>query len=227
MKLLENILEKYWGYTSFRASQKVIIESIFSNKDTIALLPTGGGKSICYQVPALAKEGVCIVVSPLIALMEDQVFQLKKRDINAVAINSSMNLHQIDTILDNCIYGDVKFLYVSPERIQTRLFQERFKKMNVSFVAIDEAHCISQWGHDFRPSYLSLNILKELKDNLAIIAVTATATSKVVDEIILKLNLNNPSVYKSSFYRANLAYKVLKTNQKTETLITLFKTSKG
>ena len=162
MNQFEKILYQYWGYTSFRAIQQEIIESVYSGKDTLALMPTGGGKSITFQVPALAKDGLCIVVTPLIALMKDQVENLKKKGIKAAALHSGMKRHELEVTLDNCAYGDYKFLYLSPERLGTDLFRMRLRKMNVNLVAIDESHCISQWGYDFRPSYLKIVELREL-----------------------------------------------------------------
>jgi ATP-dependent DNA helicase RecQ len=185
----EQILKQYWGYDGFRHSQKEIVASILNNQDCLALLPTGGGKSICFQVPALMLDGICIVISPLIALMEDQVMQLKNRNIRAEAIHSGMKRSEIDILLDNCIYGDVKLLYVSPERIQTEIFIERFRKMKVSFVAVDEAHCISQWGYDFRPSYLEIASLREEKPSIPFLALTASATGVVKLDIIIRLRL--------------------------------------
>ena len=214
------ILNKYWGYDSFRGSQELIIQNIFSNKDTLALLPTGGGKSICYQVPALAKEGVCIVISPLIALMMDQVSHLKKKNINAECIHSNNSKKDIDRILDNCIYGNVKLLYLSPERIKTTLFKERFKKMNVSFIAIDEAHCISQWGYDFRPSYLEISELRNIKPEIPFIALTATATSTVCSDIQQKLLFKVKNTIRDSFLRKNLCYSVVNPINKYDFLVT-------
>jgi ATP-dependent DNA helicase RecQ len=214
------ILNKYWGYDSFKGSQELIIRNIFSNKDTLALLPTGGGKSICYQIPALAKEGVCIVISPLIALMMDQVNHLKKKNINAECIHSNNSKKDIDRILDNCIYGNVKLLYLSPERIKTTLFKERFKKMNVSFIAIDEAHCISQWGYDFRPSYLEISELRIIKPEISFIALTATATSTVCADIQQKLLFKVQNTIRDSFLRKNLCYSVLNPINKYDFLVT-------
>jgi len=159
---IHQILQQYWHYNAFRPLQEDIIQSVLTGHDTLALLPTGGGKSICFQVPALAKPGICLVISPLIALMKDQVEQLQKRNIAAVAIHSGLSKHEIDIILDNCIFGQVKFLYVSPERLQTDIFRERVKRMSVSLLAVDEAHCISQWGYDFRPAYLQIAELRAL-----------------------------------------------------------------
>ena len=220
------ILNKYWGFDSFRGSQEQIIQSIFSNKDTLALLPTGGGKSICYQVPAIAKDGICIVISPLIALMLDQVNNLKKKNINAECINSNNSKKDIDRILDNCIYGNVKLLYLSPERLKTHLFKERFKKMNVSFIAIDEAHCISQWGYDFRPSYLEISELRNLKPEIPFIALTATATSNVCSDIQQKLLFKKNNIITDSFLRKNLFYSVVHPINKYDFLLATLKKEK-
>ena len=206
---IHNILKTYWGYDSFRPLQEDIIHSILDKKDTLALLPTGGGKSICFQVPALACEGICIVVSPLIALMKDQVQQLEKRDVKAAAIFSGISSREIDLILDNCVYGHIKLLYVSPERLLTKIFIERFEKMNVSFLAVDEAHCLSQWGYDFRPPYLKINELRDIKPALPIIALTASATERVKADIIDKLQFNEDhKIFTKSFSRENLFYNV-------------------
>lgn len=200
------ILKRFWGYDSFREGQAEIIESVLEGNDVLALLPTGGGKSICYQVPGLVSEGVCIVVSPLIALMLDQVQQLKQRKIKAEAIHSGLSKREIDIILDNAVYGNTKFLYLSPERLKSRLFRARFEKMNVSFIAVDEAHCISQWGYDFRPAYLNISELRETKPDIPIMALTATATPEVVDDIMEKLKLKDSKVVQNSFVRENLSY---------------------
>jgi len=206
---IHNILKTYWGYNSFRPLQEDIIKSVLDKQDTLALLPTGGGKSICFQIPALACEGICVVVSPLIALMKDQVQQLEKRNIKAAAIFSGISSREIDLILDNCVYGNIKLLYVSPERLLTKLFVERFEKMNVSFIAIDEAHCISQWGYDFRPPYLKINELRKLKPELSVIALTASATERVKADIIDKLQFKeNHKIFTKSFSRENLFYNV-------------------
>ncbi|MBI3135464.1 MAG: RecQ family ATP-dependent DNA helicase [Bacteroidetes bacterium] len=197
---------KYWGYKAFRDRQQDIVKNVLDGKDTLALLPTGGGKSICYQVPALVKPGLCLVVSPLIALMHDQVENLKKRGIKAIAITSGMSKKQIDIQLDNAIYGDTKLLYVSPERLKTTLFIARFQKMNVNLIAIDEAHCISQWGYDFRPAYLEIAELRKLKPNIPLLALTATATEQVVTDIQEKLLFVNGAVIRKSFFRPNLTY---------------------
>ncbi|MFM1876090.1 MAG: hypothetical protein RL266_1827 [Bacteroidota bacterium] len=205
----QSVLKLYWGYDSFRESQLEIIESALKGKDILALLPTGGGKSICFQVPALCMEGICVVVSPLIALMKDQVENLKKKGINAVSLHSGLHYKQIDTILDNCVYGDVKFLYLSPERLRTEIVQVRLQKMKVNLLAVDEAHCISQWGYDFRPPYLQIAEIRKLLPTVPVLALTATATPQVVEDIQTKLELKNRRVIRKSFARKNLAYMVL------------------
>jgi len=214
------ILQKYWGYSAFRPLQEDIIRSVDEQKkDTLGLLPTGGGKSIIFQVPALAREGICLVVTPLIALMKDQVENLKKQGIKAVAIYSGLSKNEIDTALDNCIYGKIKFLYLSPERIATEIFITRVKKMKVNLIAIDESHCISQWGYDFRPSYLKINQLRELLPNVPFLALTATATPEVVDDIQNKLGFKQKNVFKKSFERKNLIYIVRKVEDKMKYLL--------
>ncbi len=219
MNSLQEILQKYWGYTAFRPLQEDIINAVLAHHDTLALLPTGGGKSICFQVPALAKEGICIVVSPLIALMQDQVDQLQKRGIPAVAIYSGMSARQIDILLDNCIYGETKFLYISPERLKTDLFLARAKQMNINLIAVDEAHCISQWGYDFRPAYLAIKDFKDLFPSVTCLALTASATLEVKKDILEKLELKNPHVFQKSFSRANLSYSILWDDLKEQKLV--------
>lgn len=209
-----SILERYWNYTSFRPMQEDIIQAVLNNEDTFVLLPTGGGKSICFQVPALAREGICIVVSPLIALMKDQVDQLKTKGIKAMAIPSGIPYPQLDTLLDNCIYGNYKFLYLSPERLQQTLVRDRIQQMPVNLIAVDEAHCISQWGNDFRPAYKNIDILRQLHPSVNVIALTATAKPKVVQEIMTELDFMSPKVFQASFKRANIAYMVLDTQDK-------------
>lgn len=219
MSEIHQILEKYWGYKSFRPLQEDIILSIISKKDTLALLPTGGGKSVCFQVPALFFEGICIVITPLIALMKDQVENLKKVGINAVSIYSGMSKFEVDKTLDNCVYGDVKFLYCSPERLKTEIFKERVKKMKVGLLAVDEAHCISQWGYDFRPPYLEISEFREIIPSTPCIALTASATSQVCEDIQNKLAFNEKNIFKKSFARSNLSYSTFYCENKEEKLL--------
>jgi ATP-dependent DNA helicase RecQ len=214
MKHPIEILEHYWKFSEFKPQQEAIIEAVLANEDCIVLLPTGGGKSICFQIPALLKEGICIVVSPLIALMQDQVNNLKEKGIKAMALTSGLNYDDIDRMLDNCIYGNYKFLYLSPERLQQDLVQERIKQMNVNLIAVDEAHCISQWGHDFRPAYRDIKLLRTLHPNVNIIGLTASATAKVVEDVITQLDCIAPQVFKTSFHRPNLAYLTLDCEDK-------------
>lgn len=221
------ILKNYWGYNSFRPQQEEIIQSVLKGNDTLALLPTGGGKSICFQVPALALEGICIVVSPLIALMKDQVNQLKKRNIKASAIVSGMSRREIDITLDNCIYSNYKFLYVSPERLKTDFFLERAKQMNISLLAIDEAHCISQWGYDFRPAYLEISNFKNTLDIKNSIALTATATKEVKEDILAKLEMSNAKIFSKSFARKNLSYSAFNLENKEQKLIEILENVQG
>ncbi len=227
MKEPLDILKKYWGYPSFRPLQEDIIQSVLDGKDTLALLPTGGGKSICFQVPALCMEGICIVVSPLIALMKDQVYNLKKRNVPAEAIYSGMHYKEIDRILDNCVYGQTKLLYVSPERLTTDLARERIARMKVNIIAVDEAHCISQWGYDFRPSYLHIEDIREIQPKVPVLALTATATPEVVEDIQLNLGFRKKNVFQKSFSRDNLAYVVLKEEGKLEKLLDILKKVPG
>ncbi|QCE39939.1 ATP-dependent DNA helicase RecQ [Psychroserpens sp. NJDZ02] len=209
-----NILERYWKFTAFRPLQEEIINAVIDNEDTFALLPTGGGKSVCFQIPALAKEGICIVISPLVALMKDQVSALQNKGIKALALTSGIPNREIDTLLDNCIYGNYKFLYLSPERLQQELVQDRIRQMNVNLIAVDEAHCISQWGNDFRPAYKNINILRQLHPTVNVIALTASATPEVVQDIITELDFISPKVFKQSFYRPNIAYMVFTEEDK-------------
>lgn len=222
------ILQHYWRHQYFRPLQEDIIQSVLAGQDTLALLPTGGGKSICFQVPALLREGVCLVVSPLIALMKDQVEQLKKRGIIAVAIHAGLSRAEIDLYLNNALYGGVKFLYVSPERLQTDIFLERFKQMKVSLIAIDEAHCISQWGYDFRPPYLKIADLRQWHPAVPLMALTATATPRVSADIVDKLNFQKGyKVFQKSFARENLSFVVRKTDNKERKLIEVLSKVKG
>ena len=218
-----NILERYWNYTQFRPEQEAIIKAILDGEDTFVLLPTGGGKSICFQIPALIKEGICIVISPLIALMKDQVQQLNNKGIKAMALTSGISFSQLDTLLDNCIYGNYKFLYLSPERLQQELVQERIKQMNVNLIAVDEAHCISQWGSDFRPAYKNITLLRQLQPTVNVVALTASATPVVVNDIIKELDFIAPKLFKQSFLRPNLGYMVYHENDKYYRLETILK----
>ena len=204
----KDILTTYWGHSNFRPQQAEIIKNVLAGEDSIALLPTGGGKSLCYQLPSLLLDGITIVVSPLIALMKDQVMGLQEKGIKALSITSGISYGELDTLLDNCIYGNYKLLYLSPERLQQELVQERIKLMNVCLIAVDEAHCISQWGHDFRPAYRDISKLRALKPNCPIIALTATATTKVLEDITSLLDLKQPQLFKTSYHRKNLTYKI-------------------
>lgn len=224
---LHQILQQYWQYNAFRPLQEDIVRSVLAGRDTLALLPTGGGKSICFQVPALARPGLCLVISPLIALMKDQVEQLHKRNIPAVAIHSGLNKREIDIALDNCVFGDVKFLYLSPERLQTDIFRERVRRMNVNLIAVDEAHCISQWGYDFRPAYLQIATLREMLPNIPVLALTATATEEVKKDIQAKLLFRHAQVFQQSFARANLSYSCLSTEDKPGRLLGILQNVPG
>ena len=227
MLSIQQILTKYWGHTTFRDVQEDIIQSIMSGNDTLALLPTGGGKSVCFQVPAMAMEGVCLVISPLIALMKDQVENIRARGIPAVALHSGMRHSEIDTALDNCIYGNTKLLYISPERLATEIVRTRLQKMKLSFCAVDEAHCISQWGYDFRPAYLNISAIRELHPNLPFIALTATATPKVVLDIQDKLAFRRENVFQKSFERKNLAYVVRRVDDKHKKMLQIINAVPG
>ena len=243
MSIYKSLLKKYWGYDDFRGIQREIIESIGSGHDTLGLMPTGGGKSITFQVPALAREGTCVVITPLIALMKDQVENLRRRGIRAAAIYSGLTREEIVITLENCIFGAVKILYVSPERLSSDLFQAKLRHMNVSFITVDEAHCISQWGYDFRPSYLEIAKIRKLVPHAPVLALTATATPKVVEDIQDKLASPSPppippsstsptrttsfSVFRMSFERQNLSYVVRRATDKREQLIHILKNVKG
>lgn len=222
-----SILQQYWGHSTFRPMQEDIIRAALDGRDTLALLPTGGGKSVCFQVPALCKEGICIVVSPLIALMKDQVYNLERRGIPAKAIYSGMSRREIDIILENAAQGGYKFLYVSPERLRTELAQARIQRMNVNLLAVDEAHCISQWGYDFRPPYLQIAELRKILPNVPVLALTATATSEVLEDIQDKLAFRARNVFRQSFLRSNLSYSVLYETQKQEKLLDILKSVPG
>lgn len=239
MTSYQDILRQYWGYDDFRGIQREIIESIGSGHDTLGLMPTGGGKSITFQVPALSKEGTCIVITPLIALMKDQVENLRRRGIRAAAIYSGLTREEIVITLENCIFGAVKILYVSPERLSSELFQTKLRHMHVSFITVDEAHCISQWGYDFRPSYLEIAKIRKFLPGKPVLALTATATPQVVDDICDKLSRNVEcgmrnenshipfNVFRMSFERRNLAYVVRQTTDKREQLIHILQNVKG
>ncbi|HLV39367.1 RecQ family ATP-dependent DNA helicase [Xanthomarina sp.] len=218
-----NILERYWNFTSFRPLQEEIIEAVLQGEDVFALLPTGGGKSMCFQIPALAKEGICIVVSPLVALMKDQVNALQQKGIKALSITSGIPYNELDTLLDNCIYGNYKFLYLSPERLQQELVQDRIKQMPVNLIAVDEAHCISQWGNDFRPAYKNIELLRQIKPTVNCIALTASATAEVVQDIVKELDFIQPKIFKQSFERSNLAYMTFDEDDKHYRLETILK----
>ena len=225
--LISHLLKQYWGYDDFRGIQREIIESIGAGHDTLGLMPTGGGKSITFQIPALAKEGTCIVVTPLIALMKDQVSHLRERGIRAAAIYSGMSRDAIVQTLENAIFGGVKLLYISPERLSSDLFQQKLRHMKVSFICVDEAHCISQWGYDFRPSYLSICDIRKLKPGIPVLALTATATPEVIDDIQDKLAFSEKRVFRMSFERKNLVYVVRQTENKEEELIHILQNVKG
>jgi ATP-dependent DNA helicase RecQ len=223
----KEILKKHWNFSSFRGPQEDIIKAVLQQKDVITLLPTGGGKSICFQVPGIVKEGVCLVISPLIALMQDQVENLKKRNIKATTIKSGSSQDEIITLFDNIKFGNIKFLYISPERLQSIFMQQKIKELNISFVAIDEAHCISEWGHDFRPSYRNIKILKQIKPDVNFIALTATANKKVLEDISSNLELKNPVIFRNSFARENLAYQVFNVEDKLLRLTQIFTKTKS
>ncbi|MES2591848.1 MAG: ATP-dependent DNA helicase RecQ [Bacteroidota bacterium] len=227
MPTIHEILEQYWGYKNFRPLQEDIVNSVLQGNDTLALLPTGGGKSICFQVPAMAKDGICIVISPLIALMKDQVENLTNKGIKAIAITSAMHKREIDIALDNCVHGSIKFLYLSPERLETEIVKVRLQKMKVNLIAIDESHCISQWGYDFRPSYLKIEALRELLPGIPLLALTATATPEVVTDIQEKLRFKKPNVLQKSFERKNLSYVVIQEEDKLARLVKIANSLKG
>ncbi|MDH6534036.1 RecQ family ATP-dependent DNA helicase [Parabacteroides sp. 52] len=227
MSIFHNILQTYWGYSSFRPLQEDIIHSVYNGKDTLGLMPTGGGKSITFQVPAMAMEGICIVVTPLIALMKDQVDNLRQLGIKATAVYSGMSRKEIINQLENCIFGNYKFLYVSPERLRTEIFQAKLQAMQVNFLVVDESHCVSQWGYDFRPSYLNIADIRKLLPNIPILALTATATPDVVDDIQNKLLFKQKNVFQKSFARPNLSYSVRRTDDKVSQLIYILERVNG
>ena len=216
-----DLLKKYWGHNKFRLNQEKIIQQVIAKNDTLALLPTGGGKSICYQIPTLMSEGICLVISPLISLMDDQVRFLKSKGIKSVSITSAMQYKEIDTALTNCIYGRTKFLYVSPERLQNELLIQRIKEMNINLITVDEAHCISEWGHNFRPAYRHISDLKKLIPDVPILALTATATTNVINDIQENLGFKKNNLIQSSFIRYNLSYIVDNVKDKNKRLLNL------
>lgn len=222
-----DVLRKYWNHESFRPLQEDVIQSVLAGRDTLALMPTGGGKSVCFQVPSMMMEGICIVITPLIALMKDQVENLQGRGIKAVAIFSGMTKREVDIALDNCIYGPIKFLYLSPERLSSELVQERIRHMKVNLFAVDEAHCISQWGYDFRPSYLHIAMLRSLHPRVPFLALTATATGRVVDDIQTQLGFAEANVLCKSFFRENLAYMAFDEEDKQGRMLRIIRKLQG
>ena len=227
MQSSKEILLKYWGHSSFREKQEDIINNIIEGKDTLALLPTGGGKSICFQIPSLMQEGICIVISPLISLMKDQVENIKNKGIKAVAITSEMRYKEIDIALTNCIFGGYKFLYLSPEKLQNDLVKSKISEMNVNLIAVDEAHCISEWGHNFRPSYRNISELRLIHPKASLLALTATATSEVVTDIQHNLEFKEKNLIQSSFTRKNLSYIVIKEEDKKKKLVSILNKING
>ncbi|MEJ7588268.1 MAG: RecQ family ATP-dependent DNA helicase, partial [Ferruginibacter sp.] len=228
MHPIHQVLKQYWGYDNFRPLQEDIINSVLQGNDTIALLPTGGGKSICFQVPAMANEGICLVISPLIALMKDQVETLKRKGIQALSVYAGMSFLEVKKTLQNAAYGNYKFLYVSPERLETNVFLDYLPDMNISLVAVDEAHCISQWGYDFRPPYLRIAELRTHLPGVPLLALTASATLAVQEDICVKLNFGkNHRRFQQSFERANLSYSVFNVVSKQNKLLEILKNVKG
>ncbi len=223
----KRILKSTFGYDRFLPLQERIIKSVLEGKDTVALLPTGGGKSLCYQIPGLQLEGLCLVISPLVALIKDQVRQLNKKNIKAIGITGAVRLQELDDLLDNAIYGNYKFLYLSPERLKHPLVQQRIEKMSINLIAIDEAHCISEWGHDFRPAYREIAVIKELQPHIPLIALTATATAQVQADIKANLKLKDPVVYKNSFNRENITYHIADTPDKRNAAAAFYKKFRG
>lgn len=217
------ILQKYWKHDQFRSLQNEIIDSVVSGKDTLAILPTGGGKSICFQVPALMQEGICLVISPLVALMKDQVANLQERNIKAIALTGGIRSEEMIDLLDNCQFGNYKFLYLSPERLQSDWILDRIKNLPINLIAIDEAHCVSQWGHDFRPAYLKISDLKKHFQKVPFLALTATATPRVKEDIITETGLQNPSIFQKSFARENIVYMMIEAEDKLYTIEQILK----
>ena len=219
----KEILKKYWGFSQFRPQQEEIISSVLKQNDVITLLPTGGGKSICFQIPALAKEGICLVISPLIALMKDQIENLERKGIRAISIPTGTKQNELITLFDNIKFGGYKFLYISPERLQSYFIRQKIKELNINLIAIDEAHCISEWGHDFRPSYRGIKEIRSIKPTVNFIALTATANKKIIEDISKNLDLRVPEIFKQSFLRKNLAYQVFKIEDKLQRVLQIFK----
>src|SRR5690554_3283416 len=225
--MFHDILSQYWGYTSFRSIQEDIIQSVWEKKDTLGLMPTGGGKSLTFQVPVMAMEGICLVVTPLIALMKDQVDNLRERGIKAAAVYSGMSRDEIITTLENCIFGDYKFLYVSPERLSSDIFLVKLQSMSVCLLVVDESHCISQWGYDFRPSYLKIADIRSVLEDVPVLALTATATKEVVEDIQEKLHFQEKNVFRTGFSRSNLSYVVRASENKLGGLLHILKSVPG
>ncbi len=223
----KHILKNTFGFDTFRPRQEAIIDAVINQQDVLALLPTGGGKSLCYQIPGLLLDGICIVVSPLVALIKDQVNALKIKGVKAIGITGGISYQDLDDILDNCIYGQYQFLYLSPERLQQTLVQERISRMKISLIAVDEAHCVSQWGHDFRPAYRDIKLLREIHQEVPVIAVTATATATVQKDIIESLELQNVQLFKNSYLRPNINYQITETQDKSNLFIQFYKKYEG
>ena len=219
MDTTNEILKKYWGYENFRPGQENIVKDVVSGKDVLALLPTGGGKSLCFQLSGIIRGGVTLVISPLISLMQDQAKQLEEKGLKTACIYSGMSYREIDNTLDNVRFGDYQFLYVSPERLQTKIFIERFKRMNIGLIVVDEAHCISQWGHDFRPAYIKIHELRQFHPNVPIAAFTATATKETKLDIVKELKLKKHEIHETSFERKNIAYRIFRSSAKNKRLI--------
>lgn len=226
-KISLKILQKYWGHSQFRALQEDIIDAVMAGKDTLAILPTGGGKSVCYQIPAIASQGMCLVISPLIALMHDQVQQLLDKGIAAAYIHSGMHYKEIDLIFNQAIDGKYKFLYVSPERVASASFQDRCKYLKLNLIAVDEAHCVSQWGHDFRPQYLQIGKIRSYFKQIPMIALTASATEEVIEDIKKYLELQKPQFFKKSFFRENLSFSALQIDHKENKIVEIVKRING
>ncbi|MDD3459251.1 MAG: RecQ family ATP-dependent DNA helicase, partial [Weeksellaceae bacterium] len=227
MQSAEELLKKYWGYDEFLHPQKEIIEAVLSGADTLAIMPTGGGKSLCYQLPSLMLDGLTLVISPLIALMQDQIQNLNEKGIPAAAISSQLSKDEIATVISRCSLGKIKLLYISPERLQSRFFLQSLQHLHVSRIAVDEAHCISQWGHDFRPSYLRIHLIREMFPEVNMLALTATAHPKTVLEIISALKLKNSKIFKRSLKRENLTYKITRTLNELDDLVYVLKKHAG